>query len=112
MEQKDIKLTSQLTLHELTMPIHLGISKLEQKAPQIISLNISINQNKEPTGCKSDNIDDTICYDKLCQKIKSRCQNKTYNLIEHLCHDTWILIANELINYKTNNKYNKFIISK
>ena len=86
-------ITSQLNLKELTIPVHLGITKLEQEKAQPVNLNISITQAVTPLGCHSDNIDNTICYDKLCQKLKSLCQSKPYNLIEHLCHEIWHFIA-------------------
>ena len=104
-------ITSQLNLKELTIPVHLGITKLEQKKAQPVNLNISINQSIIPLGCHSDNIDSTICYDKLCQKIKSLCQSKTYNLIEHLCNEIWVFIARYIkdIFNNDNNKFNLIV---
>jgi 7,8-dihydroneopterin aldolase/epimerase/oxygenase len=105
-------ITSQLNLKELTIPVHLGITKLEQKKAQPVNLNISINQSIIPLGCHSDNIDSTICYDKLCQKIKSLCQSKAYNLIEHLCHEIWHFIAHYVKNEFNINFNLTVIISK
>jgi 7,8-dihydroneopterin aldolase/epimerase/oxygenase len=111
MEQISKNLVSRLNLNELTIPVHLGITKLEQKTTQPINLNISISQEPPPLGCDSDNIENTICYDKLCQKIKSLCQSKTYNLIEHLCNEIWVFIARYIkdIFNNDNNKFNLIV---
>lgn len=93
MQHAHKKITSELILKELTVPVHLGITKLEQKKAQLVSLNISITHPMIPLGCHSDNIEDTICYDKLCQNLTSVCQCKAYNLIEHLCHEAWLFTA-------------------
>ena len=99
-----IQTTSKLELKNFLLNIHLGITEQEQFNKQPVNIDISINNKTPPLGCVNDNINNTLCYDKICSLISEKSSNKTYNLIEHLCQDILDLLTEHIKNYCLNNK--------
>ena len=81
-----------LKLSSLKLDVSLGVSEQERKNRQIIELNIKLCFNQAPTACFTDDINDTLCYDDLCQTIVNYCSNRSFNLIEHLAYQLANLI--------------------
>ncbi len=75
---------SKLSILDLRIWVHLGCSDQEKFNPQLVSFNIELNFKTLPEGAINDRLEDTICYYKLVQNVKAFCQNKKFNLIEHL----------------------------
>ena len=61
---------SSLTINDLTLPIHLGWTKAEQRKKQRVTLNLVIHLPKPPDACRTDKLDDTYCYDKIIKQIQ------------------------------------------
>jgi 7,8-dihydroneopterin aldolase/epimerase/oxygenase len=47
-------------------------------------------------GCKSDELDDTVCYDILAAAIKTQIKDKEYKLVENLTWDLFNFIKKRL----------------
>ena len=92
-------ISSELKILDLQLYRHLGITKQEQHNKQPIKVNISIQRNTPPLGCLSDDIENTLCYDKICNLITQESSKKTYNLIEHVCYDILELLKNYIKKY-------------
>ena len=65
--------------------VALGVTETERTNPQPVKWDITITMPTLPSGCISDNINDTICYGNICNILLEVSQN-SYCLIEKLCH--------------------------
>jgi FolB domain-containing protein len=74
-----------LALDKLHLQLSLGVSQQERSIPQSVHLYVKIFFPKIPSSCLNDKLDDTICYDKLVQHIKTFCYNKEFKLLEYVC---------------------------
>lgn len=83
------KTAYQLHLDTLEVQVHLGVPPAEMAILQTISIELKITFTKPPAACISDNIQDTVCYDDLCQKIIQFCQSRSFHLLEHLGHNLY-----------------------
>lgn len=52
----------------------------------MVSFKLDITFSSPPLGTLTDQLDDTVCYSILVQTIQILCQNKRFNLIEHLSY--------------------------
>jgi dihydroneopterin aldolase len=77
-------LQTSLELQDLRFKMLIGCNEEEKILQQEISVYIKISFLEAPLGCKSDNIGDTLCYDKITNIIREVCNLKHYHLIEHL----------------------------
>lgn len=75
---------STLEIQQLRLKLYFGVGEEERTSLQEIDLNITINFNEPPKSCKSDDINDALCYDKLTKKIQQFCSKKEFHLIENL----------------------------
>ncbi len=89
-----------LSIFDLRLWVHLGYSEEEKLHPQMISLDIDLFFNSCPKGSKTDNLVDTICYHELIKLVTSHCQNKNFNLIEHLTQSIYNKISDFLMPQK------------
>ena len=62
--------------------ISLGIYPIEKKIKNNVLISIKFNFDAAQAAI-SDDINDTIDYDLICQSIDKIANNKHYNLIEH-----------------------------
>lgn len=76
--------------------VHLGCSDQEKFNPQLVSLNIELYFKSLPEGVISDRLEDTVCYSDLVQNVKSFCQNRKFNLIEHLTREIYKVVEEPL----------------
>lgn len=85
-------LTGVLSINDLVVPVRIGVTEEERSKPQDISLSIKLTFNKLPNGVFTDNINDTICYHRLCDEISAFLKEKEFSLIEKLCGDLYNLL--------------------
>jgi len=88
------------TINNLILSLNIGLFEEERATPQPISISVKIFFKDIPKGCVSDEIEGTICYDKICQKIKEIANKKEYKLLEHLCHEIFIQIKQLITPHK------------
>ncbi len=72
-----------LSLHQLTLPVHLGFGAQERMATQPIALDITIYFSTMPIASQKDG-EGFLCYDALTQHLKAALQGKEFQLIEYL----------------------------
>lgn len=72
----------------------LGIHDWEKEKPRDIIINAAITFADE-TSCTTDNVDDTLDYDALSQRIVAYVESVDTGLIEKLAHDVIALIMDD-----------------
>ena len=79
-----------LTIKDVTLHVHLGVTEEEQAKPQPVSLELSILLCDVAERFGSDDIETTHCYDNILQQLSIMTQQKQYKLIEKLCYDLFM----------------------
>jgi len=74
----------QLKLKQFKVKIKFGVSAAERETPQEVIIDLAIRFSRLLPGCKTDKIDDTLCYDKLTRRINEFCHEQPFHLIEYL----------------------------
>jgi dihydroneopterin aldolase len=73
-----------LSLEQLKVPVLLGVDDSELQTPQLIEIDIKIMFYALPKACLTDQLNDTVCYAHLTERIEEFCSEKIFYLIEHL----------------------------
>ena len=73
--------SSNLTVSDLRLWVHLGCSEQEKYHAQCVSFDIDIVFSEAPQGTISDDLKDAFCYAEATQLIKITVENKRYNLM-------------------------------
>lgn len=66
--------------------MRIGVTKEERVMPQDITWDVEVVMQNTPLACGTDNINDTICYDKVAEKIHVLVNQREFHLIEHACY--------------------------
>ncbi|MEM1243981.1 MAG: dihydroneopterin aldolase [Pseudomonadota bacterium] len=74
-----------LTIHELTIETSIGVHDWEKKLKQKLVFDIEIHFDFSQ-AYHSDELDHTIDYTKLAEFTTSFCQQRHFNLVEHLAY--------------------------
>lgn len=90
------RLKTSLSLKNLIIPIHIGWSELEREKAQDITVNILIEFAVPPLACETDELEDTICYKTLSDKIRQYCTSREFKLIEYLGYQLYQFIKEQL----------------
>jgi dihydroneopterin aldolase len=69
-------------IEELRVKAWIGIYPREKAAPQVVELNLTFGVPDAAAKC--DNIDDTIDYAKVVERIRAELAERHFNLIETL----------------------------
>lgn len=86
-----LPIKNRLNIDHMELSIHIGWSEQERDHAQRIRLDLEIDFGKWVPACETDQLTDTLCYDKLIMTIQSQVQKKTYHLIEHLARDVYLI---------------------
>jgi len=78
----DKDFTGVFHIKQLVIPLHLGVTPKERANLQEISIDLKLYLKALPKGMVTDDISDTICYDKICTQITSAIEKKEFKLIE------------------------------
>ena len=76
-----------LEIKSFCLPVHIGNTQEEQEKPQNIQFDIKVGFMNPPSGEQNDILEDVICYNKICETIRSLTVNKKFSLIEKLAGD-------------------------
>lgn len=79
-------MSATLLIPEIACEINIGWTEEERSTPQAITVAVSLHLHKAPRGCETDELDDTICYDRLVETIHNTYQGRSFKLIEHLAY--------------------------
>ena len=81
-----------LKIKSLNLPVHIGQNEEERRIAQDIHFYINIGFPQPPQAEQTDNIENTVCYHKICETLKKLTSQKTFALVEKLAHDSLIEI--------------------
>ena len=82
-----------LQINELELGVFLGLPNEERARRQVVKLNIEVAFPDVPDACKTDDINDTVCYHELINSLRSELEEKTFHLIEHLTQEVYNTLA-------------------
>ena len=85
------KENSQLSIIDYELSVHIGISAKERELKQKILVSIMINFKNFPRATITDNVNDTLCYHNICDKLKL-LNDKVFSTIEYLCQQVYNLL--------------------
>lgn len=88
--------TADMILNDLELLVLLGWMEDERSQPQTVSLDIKIQFKEPPVACITDNLADTFCYEKLVNAIKSHVAAHEFRLVEHLAHEIYQFLKQQL----------------
>ena len=83
--------------------VSIGTLEEEKLKSQKILFELNWEVDNVPKSCKSDVIDDVICYKKLTATILSTVKSRHFELIENLCYQVFQVL-------KLDFKLHKFVI--
>lgn len=88
--------SAHIHLHQLELNVTLGVTEAERAQPQPVWINIDIGFPAPPKACFTDQLADTYCYDTLTQKIAEDITPRSFQLLEHLAQEIYLLIKKTL----------------
>lgn len=86
------KKKSSLLLQGLALQVNLGWRKQERGKEQAVILDLTLAFPQPPKACLTDELEDTLCYADLIEKIRTAIAHKNFRLLEHLGYDIYHLI--------------------
>lgn len=72
-----------ITISKLKVPAHIGVTDDERSQPQTVFVDLELAVDLKPAGL-SDNLDDTIDYDRLTTEVADLVRSSEYRLLEKL----------------------------
>ena len=90
------QLRGELHLGRLELPVRLGWSEAERISPQPIELDLTLRFKEIPVACRTDQLNDTVCYGELSHLLKNWLSNQSFKLIEYLAHQMFVYIKERI----------------
>ena len=87
---------SLLEIKSLVLPVYIGRTKKERQKPQDISFYITLGFTQAPKDEKTDKLKNSVCYFKVCKKIRKLTSQNTFSLIEKLAFDTLTTLKEDI----------------
>lgn len=84
-----------LRLEDIRLQVRLGCLPDERERPQEVRLAVEFRFDREPSCLKSDRLEETICYARLCEALRAHCESREFKLIERIGYEAYG-IAREL----------------
>lgn len=91
-------LNSWIEIHRLRFSLFLGCFEEERSELQDVEISIKVGLPKLPQACLTDEIENTVCYDKICSGILKNFEKKEFKLIESLGYQIYQFTRNLLPN--------------
>jgi dihydroneopterin aldolase len=80
---------TRLSLEDVVYFVRLGCSEAEREIPQEVRVKVSIDFAQAPQACRSDLLEDSVCYAQINETLEKICAEKAYATVEHLCQSCW-----------------------
>lgn len=75
--------TDRITISRLKVPTHVGVTDEERSQPQTVIINIELILDLKPAA-HSDNLTDTVDYDRLTTEVAELVRSSETKLLENL----------------------------
>lgn len=92
----DNALTPHLRINRLALAVKLGWEESERKKAQTVFLDMLIQFPTLPLAAIDDDLQNTICYQKLITELREHLQNMSFRLLEHLTYEVYQYIKKML----------------
>ena len=77
-----------LEIKSLILPVHIGRTEEERQEPQDIAFHITVGFTKALSDERTDTLEQSVCYFKICEQIRVLASRNKFSLIEKLGFDT------------------------
>ena len=74
----------QLNIINHEIYVILGDNDFEKHEKRKVVINLCLRFSKKNNACHNDNIDETVCYEKLTNFLDAKLKNTKFNLIERM----------------------------
>jgi FolB domain-containing protein len=78
------RLLTRLTLADLRIMVRLGCEADERARPQPVDVTLEMEFLSPPEACRTDELDKTVCYDRISRALTSHCAAREFCLVERL----------------------------
>ncbi len=72
-----------LRIQALHLKLRLGWDAAERQLPQLVQVTLAFRFAEPPNACQSDELAETICYDRLTQQLRAMIAEREFRLLEH-----------------------------
>jgi FolB domain-containing protein len=76
-----------MKIRDLSLQVKLGCSSEERAVPQEVRVSIELRFAEVPMGTKSDDLNDTVCYARICEALRAHVEGQEFRLIEKMAAD-------------------------
>jgi 7,8-dihydroneopterin aldolase/epimerase/oxygenase len=76
-----------LRMHRLELDVRLGCEADERARPQKVELDVILRFAAAPGACRSDRLDETVCYADLAILARDLVARREFRLVEHLAYE-------------------------
>ncbi len=73
-----------LVLEGLVLRVKVGCSREERAKPAALIFDFALRFKRPPRACRTDDLNDTVCYAHFSELTRKRATGKEFKLIEHL----------------------------
>lgn len=81
-----------LAINGLELTVFLGWPDEERLQKQTVWLDVKMQFPSAPTACVSDDLNDTVCYQKLIELLRQHLSETPFKLVETLTHEIYTFI--------------------
>lgn len=90
------KIASSLYIRNLELQVYLGWPHRERLKKQIVMVDITINYLKPPEACKTDHLNNTLCYSEVITAILAKVSNQKFHLVEYVTQEIYSVVKSYL----------------
>lgn len=98
-----------ILIRDLTVFYHVGVTDLEREKPQRLLISVEIAHDFNPAAA-SDDLEQTIDYFAVCQRLLKFGEGRSWKLIETLARDIARLLCDEFRATSSTVEVQKFIV--
>lgn len=81
-----------LGIRQLALPVYLGRSSVERHTLQEVHFSMDMEFPEAPKAEKTDSLEDTFCYESVCETLRLFVQNRQFHLIEKLAKESFLIL--------------------
>lgn len=96
-----------LKINQIPIFMSLGCSTSEQAQKQKVLVSLTMNFQNYAQAETSDQLEHSICYASIAEKIEAVCLEKSYHLIEHACFSIYTSLKRLYPNSKIKLEFHK-----
>ena len=77
----------ELEVRGARLAVRLGCTLEERRLPQEVDLDFTIRFAEAPPGCRTDRLEDTVCYARLVEAARAHVEAREFALMERLSEE-------------------------